>query len=188
MCEGQSTEPEYIRKFAQEQGFSVDHLECIPGPGTPMTVVDRAIQEKNRLVNERRRGVPHEIWAVFDRDEHPYVNEARQKARDNQIRVAFSNPCVELWALYHFDKDQNAPIHHDAAAKALREKMPNYDPDKGKVFDYEQMKKHYQTACNRAKKGRANREREGDPHGNPSTSMDELTERIIELAEQKPLL
>lgn len=183
VCEGQSTEPHYIQSFLKDNNFDTTHLELIPLAGAPMTVVNRAIQEKNLLARERRLSVPYEIWAVFDRDAHPFVDEARQKAKSNNIKVAFSNPCIELWALYHFH-DQQAYIHRADAAKALHKVMPKYDPNGSKLFDYEQMKKGYQIACKRAKQGRNDREEEDTPHDNPSTSMDELMQRIETLAQE----
>ncbi|MEO5350273.1 MAG: RloB family protein [Magnetococcus sp. YQC-3] len=182
VSEGKNTEPVYIRAFALEHGFSADRLDFITNTSTPKSIVDRAVQEKESLARERRRGA-HEIWAVFDRDEHPQIEEAKQKARDNDIGIAFSNPCVELWALYHFH-DCHAHTEHGDMPKALKKAMPEHDPDGRKLFDYEQMRTNYQTARKRAEKGRAAREKEGTPHGNPSTSMDLLTEQIVALAKQ----
>lgn len=75
--------------------------------GVPKTVVELAVKLKKESEGQarRRRDVNlryDHIWCVFDIDEHPFVPEARQQARDNRIDVAVSNPCFELWLLLHF--------------------------------------------------------------------------------------
>ena len=46
-----------------------------------------------------------EVWCVHDVDDHPRLDEARIMARDNDISLAVSNPCFELWLLLHFRED-----------------------------------------------------------------------------------
>jgi RloB-like protein len=44
---------------------------------------------------------------MFDVDEHPKVPDALELARVNNVNVALSSPCLELWFLIHFE-DQTA--------------------------------------------------------------------------------
>ncbi|MBF0099176.1 MAG: RloB domain-containing protein [Magnetococcales bacterium] len=181
VCEGLKTEPEYLKSFANEQRFFPDNLKIIPAAGTPETIVTRTVAEKNKLNKKRDQNMVYEFWAVFDRDEHPHVDQAHTRAASNGIHVAFSNPCIELWALYHFT-DQNAPIDRHKAQHDLKTKMPSYNPSSDKLLDYALLKEKYETALKRAEKGLDKREEEGTPHGNPSTSFCELTKRIRQLA------
>ncbi|WP_130470991.1 RloB family protein [Candidatus Magnetaquicoccus inordinatus] len=183
VCEGKNTEPDYLCAFADDHQFLPDHLRIIAGAGTPEKIVERAVDEKNKLTKKRDQSMVYEIWAVFDRDEHPYIAQARNRAQVSGIHVAYSNPCIELWALYHF-VDHNAELDRHSVQKLLKKHM-NYDPDSDKKFAYEPMKKNYQTACQHAENGLNKREAEGDPHGNPSTTLHYLTKRIIELAQDK---
>src|SRR5690606_41139889 len=73
-----------------------------------------------------------EVWCVFDVDEHPRVNDACQMARDNNIQVAVSNPCFELWLLFHFRDSPGAQSRHDVQ-KMLKKYLPKFD--KHVVFD-----------------------------------------------------
>lgn len=55
---------------------------------------------------------------MFDIDEHPNVAQAIDKAHANGIRLAVSNPCLELWFILHFE-DQTAYLdRHTAQSKS----------------------------------------------------------------------
>lgn len=85
-------------------------LEFGKAGATPMALV----QEARRDVRKNRRAHADdrfdEIWCVFDRDEHPHVEQAIHEARASRIGTALSNPCFELWLVLHVE-DQTAPIH-----------------------------------------------------------------------------
>jgi hypothetical protein len=76
-----------------------------PFHGAPMSLVERAVvlaDKRKRMLRRTNADVPFdEIWCVFDRDEHPFVDEAIELATRNGIGVAFSNPCFELWFVLH---------------------------------------------------------------------------------------
>ncbi|MCI6151965.1 MAG: RloB family protein [Fusobacterium perfoetens] len=63
------------------------------GGKDPFSLVNYAIKSKE---NEK------EIWVVFDKDDFN-IEPAIKKAHENNIFVAFSNPCFELWFLNHFN-------------------------------------------------------------------------------------
>jgi len=72
-----------------------------------------------------------EFWCVFDVEwplNHPSLKEAIERARKNDIRLAVSNPCFELWLILHF-QDQRAWLDNDEARR-LRRKLDGSD-DKG---------------------------------------------------------
>jgi hypothetical protein len=108
VCEGTRTEPEYFTDLRNRERSLVELV--IEAGGTPKTLVERAValkkESKRQAKKDPNLGYEH-VWCVFDVDEHPYVAEAQQQARDNKIDVAISNPCFELWALLHF-QDQHA--------------------------------------------------------------------------------
>ncbi len=43
----------------------------------------------------------NEIWLVCDKDDFD-LNHINQEAKKNNIRIAYSNPCFELWFILHF--------------------------------------------------------------------------------------
>lgn len=185
--EGENTEPEYLKVFKkihvepsiQQSDFK---LEVIHGDTTPMTVVDCAIQKLGDL--ERTLDENHSVWAMFDRDIHPYFDEAKRKAREQGVRLAVSNPCFELWGIYHY-QDWHRPgdhltYHHECQRK-LRELCESYkESKKKKLFvDKDIIENEYRNAVDRAERSLRSREEEGDPEGGPSTSMHRLTEEIL---------
>jgi hypothetical protein len=131
VCEGGKTEVEYLNEFTADHGNHLVDLQTIGGVGVPETIVDRAIDEHRRLSRyARRKGADSydgafSVWAMFDVDAHPKVIEARTRALSNSIRVAFSNPCIELWALLHFS-DSDGPLSRSEAQDRLRRFMPDY--------------------------------------------------------------
>lgn len=79
--------------------------------------MQHAIEAKRTDAQEakRGRGRPHdEIWCVFDRDEHPNFAQAVDLASRHGIKLAISNPCVELWFILHFE-NQNTYLERQVA-------------------------------------------------------------------------
>lgn len=114
-AEGAKTEPGYLTYWHRAHR---DRVQVIikRGLGAPMTVVDRAVEQKRNEARDARRGrgrASDEYWCVFDVDRHPNVGPAVEKAQANGISVAVSNPCVELWFVLHF-QDQMAHIERGA--------------------------------------------------------------------------
>lgn len=180
-CEGKKTEPAYLRAFADHHGNGRVEIECVGGSGTPKTIVSRAIERKKNARARGRRelvGGGDQVWAMFDRDDHPFVLEARDMAQANGVPVAFSNPCFEVWGLLHY-VDHGSPDSRHEVQKKLSMVMPNYHHDKNPVFDFEHIRDRHRDACRRALRCLAHRHEEGDPHGNPSTTVHELLDVII---------
>lgn len=119
--EGAVTEEDYLkhwhRRFRRQVNVEIHEFH-----GTPMALVERAAEEKarNEKAEKRGRGRAHdEVWCVFDVDEHPHLAGALELASRNGIRLAISNPCIELWFLLHFS-EQNAYIERSAAQRTAK--------------------------------------------------------------------
>lgn len=182
ICEGRNTEPEYIKDFARDRKHPLVECESIPGVGVPKSIVDRAILGKRELEKQARKSgnsfdKNYEVWCVSDMDDHPGVSQEIQRAKDNGLYFALSNPCVELWGYLHY-RQNDAPRSRHEMQKLLAQEMPGYDHDKGAKFNYDDMKERYVEAVKRAKELRTRREEEDIPKGNPSTDMFELMESI----------
>lgn len=183
-CEGKKTEPDYFDAFAKDHGNGRVEIVYEKAAGVPLTLVRKAVQRKKEIAQKAKKqivGSSDSVWAVFDRDEHPNVDQARAQARDNDVFVGFSNPCFELWPLLHF-ADHGACDSRHEVQKKLKQRMPNYDHDDGASIDYEQIKDAYSQARARAERGLKAREDEKEPHGNPSTDVYKLLDMIIENA------
>ena len=186
VTEGEKTEPRYLEAFRKIHVHprvkkSVFDLRIIPGIGVPKTVVDRAIQELQNL--QRLSSGKGSVWAMFDRDEHPRFEDAKREARSRGVHLAMSNPCFEIWGIYHYE-DCQAYIKRDQCQKKLEELCSSYDRESGKIFeDKDAIKNKYSDAIKRAEKSLNLREQEGTPEDNPSTSIHCLTEKILSTVE-----
>lgn len=177
-CEGRVTEPSYLKAYQHEVHNPRVHVEFAKETGVPLTVVEAAIRgrDKARQQAKAERDDNHlfeEVWAVFDVDEHP-LEEAVSAADREQIQLAVSNPCFELWAVLHFS-EQTSHIGREAVRRSLQQFMPKYE----KKLDFSRLKGRYEDAKRRA----VQLDRAEDKHGrqvgsNPSTRIYKLTEAI----------
>lgn len=176
--EGERTEDGYLvhwrRAFRDRVLVTVD-----PFHGTPLSLVERAVDAKRFEAREQRRGrgrAHDEVWCVFDRDEHPYIPEALEKAAGNGIGVVLSNPCVELWFVLHF-ADQTAHVERDVIQRRSRDLL---GCDKSLTSDaLAVLSDLYDDAKQRAQHLDSKHAADGSPHhSNPSTNMWQLVDRI----------
>ena len=162
------------------------------GPlGVPKTVAEKAIEfahERGLAKTKVRRRKKldsyeenDEVWAVFDRDDHPAYKEAIEDCRGAGIPFAYSDPCFELWLLLHL-MSFDAPCHRHTIQKKLEKQLEGYDPDSGKTADFGPLIDILELAENRAERQRDSRREEGEEDGNPSTNVYELT-RAMKLAD-----
>lgn len=175
VCEGEKTETQYFESIRKVKRLSSAHIKVVGGDksGThPCSIVQFATDYKDSYDT---------IWCVFDRDEHENIEEAFTQARDNGFRVAFSNPCFELWLLLHY-QCQGAMLDRRNASRALRKHIPRYQ----KSTDvYDSIKKHFDDAKARAVKLRKQHDINADAceaeSPNPSTWVDQLVEQLLQL-------
>jgi RloB-like protein len=124
-CEGKLTEPEYLdalkRLPAVHDVAAVDiRVERSHGGAVPLTLVNLAIEARNR--NQGNEDEIDEYWCVFDVEwprNHPNLTAALDLARANQIQLAISNPCFEIWLAFHFT-DSSAWLDNDGARRLRR--------------------------------------------------------------------
>ena len=97
VCEGRNTEPDYFHGLRKQARNPRVDIRVEGGKGTPHTLVrvakkfrDEARKQADREDDENL--TYEEVWCVFDRDKFEDIPDAYQMARDNGIRIAFSNP------------------------------------------------------------------------------------------------
>jgi hypothetical protein len=64
----------------------------------PLRVVEAAIE-----ANASTPDAFQEIWVVVDVDDHATLSEALQLAESHAVSVVVTNPCFELWLLWHYE-------------------------------------------------------------------------------------
>ena len=116
LTEGEVTEQIYLRAFCGEH-VSLEFGQtsgCVP-----LTLVQRAKEELRTNKRAPKDDRFDEIWCVFDRDSHPNLKQAMREARDAGVRLAFSNPCFELWLVWHLE-DSTAHIERNEIQRRSR--------------------------------------------------------------------
>ena len=186
VCEGKKTELRYFNSLKSQEDIrkaNVD-VKAVHGDCTnPMNIVNHAID--NLALWGVDFGHGDGVWCVFDVDtrEDQELQDSHSRAEANQINVALSNPCIELWFLIHFE-DQRAGLERDQAASRYRVYQPGYD----KEVDPKLLKPHLPLAIDRAKFLNEMHNRAGrsflNTEGNPSSQVFRIFEFIQELVEK----
>lgn len=149
VCEGSKTEPHYFGEIRAAHRLHTANVVVQPSQlGTaPLQVVQHARNlfangDKHRHIQPRAF---EQVFAVFDRDEHPSYfdalhlaasldgslrNDARQPVR---FRAIASVPSFELWLLLHYE-DIRAPIDRQEVMRRLRQHLPDYAKGAPNVF------------------------------------------------------
>ena len=190
--EGRKTEPAYFDALKRTCRSTLVEIEPHPGVGVPYTIAERAVQRAHELglaPRSRRRKdsfeARDEVWAVFDRDEHPRFNEAVELCRRHRVGVGRSDPCFELWLILH-ERDYDRPDGRHAVQAELRRLRPEYEIDGPKTPDCEDLIRRVEDAERRGNEQLRRREDEGIPFGNPSTTVGQLTTAIREATRHAP--
>jgi hypothetical protein len=178
VSEGRVTEPEYLRGFQRACRNPRVTIHVAPEHRVPRTLVELAKRYKEDAQTaahrERDDNLAYDsVWCVFDMDEHPRVGEAIEMARDNDIALAISNPCFELWLLLHF-RDNPGAQPRDKMKAMLAGYLPEYD----KHVDYAAYSAGYEQAVTRASRMDRDAEEVDEPGRNPTTGVHRLTEAI----------
>lgn len=174
VCEGSRTEPGYFNDLRRAERRQVE-LEIVPA-GSPKAVVECAV-EMQREARRQAKKDPFlgydQVWCVFDIDEHPLVPDASQQARDNNIHLAISNPCFELWSLLHF-QDHQAHVERAKLRELCRVHMPGYE----KTLPFAVLAPNIENAISRAEELDRIQQLRDTQGGNPSTGIYRLVRSI----------
>jgi hypothetical protein len=186
-CEGRNTEPAYFDALKRSFTNALIDLEVIP-TGVPMTIAEHAVVRAKREGLARGSRKPRnsfeladQVWAVFDRDEHPNFSEAITLCERYGVKIGRSNPCFEIWLILH-EEDYQRPDDRHQVCRHLRTLRREYDPNGDKTCDCAEMIARVEIAEQRASSQLTQRENEGAPYGRPSTTVGALTFAIREAA------
>ena len=122
------------------------------------------------------------VWVVLDRDENPSNRDDKNQfekvlatAKRNQISVACSNSCFEVWPLLHF-QDIHKAMSNGELLTALSQYFEEYKKDGELVYKTLQEKGDYNAACRRADKLLEKHKGESTKvaDANPSTTIHKL--------------
>ncbi|MCC3598682.1 MULTISPECIES: RloB family protein [unclassified Microcoleus] len=177
VCEGEKTEPNYFRSFAVDT--KVIKLD-IKGEGkNTRSLVEKAIE----LKNDSEYDESDRFWCVFDRDingknsnDAQNFNAAMTLAKNNGIKVAYSNDAFELWYLLHFHFYNTGISRKDY--QNMLTKLLGYEYQQNSETIYEELKNKQQDAIKHAKRLLMEYDRPNPESDNPSTTVHLLVEEL----------
>jgi len=181
--EGALTERDYFAAMQEKMDKSHIKINYRGGIGVPLTVVETALEHIKDLARTRKGGRKNsfekndEVWAIFDKDDHPSFDRAKNICETRKLNFIYCDPCFELWLVLHF-QDCDAPTHSKQAQEMARKLVPGYDPKIRKTGNFDTIMPSLCAAEDRAKRQRLKRREEGTDDGNPSTNFYEFTEKF----------
>lgn len=193
ICEGEKTEPLYLRALASNLGLTAFEI-CSECDSAPISLVQCG---KQILISDPDFDL---IFFVFDRDSHSSYEEAlnlikglqnQKNHRNKTIRAITSIPCFEIWFLLHFEAHNSPYVASNGKSSCenlistLKEKkgFENYAKGHGGYFNL---------LADRLPQAKVFSDRilkqsidAGEPkhHGNSTTLMHILIEELQKLAE-----
>lgn len=125
VTEGKKTEPGYMRGLLRLlRATAVDvHSVDVQHAGVthPLGIVRETIK-----IRDKTSDPYDECWCLVDVDNHTSLASACTLARAEDINIAVSNPCFEIWLLWHY-RDHRAAT----SGKYLRQQLRTLGhPDK----------------------------------------------------------
>lgn len=180
-CEGERTEPDYLRAFKSRFPQCLFDVISIGAAGVPKTLLEKARDKKKQIEKDITRGrgfaENDEVWIAFDKDEHPEVQATINGASIAGVGVAFSNPCFELWLILH-QAEFDRPDDRHKVQKHCDDIVECYNRRAGKTGDFLPLLENLDKAEARAEAQCQRRIDEDAEFGAPSTSFYLLTRKL----------
>lgn len=165
VCGGRRTEPDYFNGLKRRERNPAVCVKVLSNGVDPERLVRYATEMRARETDDF-----DEVWCVTDVDQYD-LEPAVRLAKTEGIFLAVSNPCFELWLIYHH-ADQRQPITDgNEAIKALRRYVPHYDKNALRVEDFRD------TAA-AIERGRRSHNGARPPGPNPSSGVWRLAELL----------
>ncbi|MBE8723531.1 RloB family protein [Flavobacterium hungaricum] len=86
--------------YGEKEGFEkYENVKAVP---LRFVALAQMLEEEQRIYEE--------LWAVYDKDDHPFHKEASEKAleltNDKVVNIGFSSRSFEHWIILHFEKNK----------------------------------------------------------------------------------
>jgi hypothetical protein len=185
LTQGKVTEPAYFDCLRQiYRQVVVVVKDC---PKSPHQMLDVGIAEQAKAAKNREDRFDS-AWVVFDAEERPdeaMLRALRQKAGQHEIRLAWSNPCFEVWLLLHLAFSQAPILNADQAIRQLATLIPGYAKDQRAaeriMATLIPKVATALTHAQRLRNGHATRGTGEFP--NPATDVDQLVREIVAITQ-----
>lgn len=119
ICESRETEPNYFKALCEY--YKLTSVRIMNGvKGDSHSALKAALRKIER--DKIKFDEYDEIWFVFDHEDesrHQIYEKTIKECEEKKIKVAWSNPCFELWFLLHFVKTDKPLPNYKAVEKEL---------------------------------------------------------------------
>lgn len=182
VSEGTKTEVAYIAGFISAinkkyADFTTNEMIKIKGTGRNC----QSLLKYAREVVDNEMPKASIVWLMYDKDDFPFDNfdntqfSAEQRLDSRTFKVAWSNECLELWFVLHF-QDLSVNVGREKYIKILR-KYCNYQKNATDLFEI--MRTNMDVAIIRAKKQYESYSKDTPPSKRcPATKVFELVEEL----------
>ena len=193
VCEGEKTEPNYLRELIAHYQLSSANVEIVgDGGAAPISVVEQALALFRKDLDYNA------VFCVFDRDGHESYGRAlqcmqaasplerrlgRRKSGAARFEAITSNPCFEYWILLHYQYTTAPMLRFSDVEPRLRLIPAHAAYEKGAKGLFACTQDKLETAVTHA--DRANAHASEHDTDNPTTQMSSLIRYLRELAEKK---
>lgn len=127
VCGGERTEPAYFEGIRELTADRAVDLKILGKGQSPQQVVRYAVSRAGADFDD--------VWCVLDVDDFDLSATVRLAEKEN-VRLAISNPCFELWLLLHHDDCKSACNRCAGAVRLLKRHVRHYDKTKLAFADY----------------------------------------------------
>lgn len=124
VCEDERTEKLYFETAFPNLPENTVYVRPVGTGRDPLGVAQWAVAARKKLQDEFRRDVD-QVWLVFDKDDADLdpgktarFEKAVDLAKQEEMRLAFSNEVFELWLLLHFE-DVTGPLPRETVYQML---------------------------------------------------------------------
>lgn len=184
-CEGGRTEPQYIRSVVKQRRINQGRAKIyVHGDrGQHLKLVDNTASlraERGRELSLSEDDI--EAWAVCDKDVMSCtLDELERRAANKNVRLAFTDPCFEVFLLQHFGFHST-----NATGRTLNQLLSKTLRDRGlaRAYDKSNLDWVYEMLDQEPlllEQAITNANRLNDRSRTPYTTIQDLLVRLIEI-------
>lgn len=178
-CNSLETEYNYfngMKEKINKSGIKDISIEIIKtqkkGGKDPVTAVNYAIKTRKDA---------NDVWVVFDKDEND-IEKAIELAGRNDVKIAWSNECFELWILNHFEK-HNKYLDRNECIKSVnkeykKEFKREYEKNTENIYNSLENRQEFAVAVSKKQHEMAIKEKKTPNRANPCTLVYKLVEML----------
>lgn len=191
VCGAEVTESEYFEYVAGALAATGVHTKIVREPASPVALVEAAVKLKELEVRQAKlHGDPsnmwNSVWAITDVDDFGgELQRATSAAVAGGVDLCISNPCFEIWLLWHVKACGSALSNKQVQELARSQGL--MEGKKGKNIVISQIAGRYSVASMRSKEVRRQHSRDGktSPRDIPASSVDVLVDSLIEAQKRR---